>query len=100
MICDMICTQSYRGLGLLCYIINVQCRGGTNRENLCRFRYRVRKLKSGPGRVYLMQNAKITQHFQFSLRLVCHSLGSLPIGNQAIDWTAIIRTRSPQKLCT
>ena len=27
----------------------MSARGGTNRENMCRVRYRVRKLRSGPG---------------------------------------------------
>ena len=36
----------------------IPIRGGTSRENLCRVRYRGRKLKSGPGQVHPMQIGK------------------------------------------
>ena len=47
-----------------------QNEGGANRNNLCRVRSQVCKLKSGPGlgQVYAMRIDKTLQYFHFCLR--------------------------------
>ena len=69
--------------------------GGTSRENPYRVGYRVRELKSGPGRVYPMQIGKPPQYFQAGLREYADWWPT-----QAIDRAAIFKNLSPQILRT
>ena len=43
--------------------MNIIIRGGASRQNLVRGRYRVRKLKSGPGRVIATPNLFVSSFF-------------------------------------